>query len=139
MKTELIATLVITAALGGSSIVEGRAEALHILGATLAGGSISAVWSFLKSRREHIDQTDTWLLAYMALSGSMALGFLLAPELAPIDVPMPYGSAVIEIHAPLLSFVFSAGGGPLIQKLASGWLLEQAEKLNPFNHTPKGE
>jgi len=35
--------------------------------------------------------------------------------------------------APLLAFIFAISGAPIIERLASGWLLEQLEKINPLN------
>jgi hypothetical protein len=63
----------------------------------------------------------------------MGLAFFAAPYVAHRQIDLGDVGSISMPDAPLLAFIFAISGAPIIEKLASGWLLEQIEKINPLN------
>lgn len=133
MKFEPFGAILFTAALGTVSVAKGNAETIPLLAAVLLGGTVAGAWSVLKSRKKRASSTDTALWAYIAMIGSMGLAFFAAPYVAHREIDLGDVGSMTMPDAPLLAFIFAISGAPIIERLASGWLLEQLEKINPLN------
>jgi hypothetical protein len=133
MKFEPFGALIFTAALGTVGVAKGNADTILLLASVLLGGTVAGAWSVLKSRKKRASSTDTALWAYIAMIGSMGLAFFAAPYVAHRQIDLGDVGSMTMPDAPLLAFIFATGGAPIIEKLASGWLLQQIEKINPLN------
>ena len=142
MKFEPFGAVLFTAVLGAVSVAKSNAETIPLLAAVLLGGTVAGAWSVLKSRKKRASSTDTALWAYIAMIGSMGLAFFAAPYVAHRQIDLGDAGSMTMPDAPLLAFIFAISGAPIIERLASGWLLEQLEKINPLNrktYTEKGD
>ena len=133
MKFEPFGALLLTAVLGTVSVAKGNPETIPMLAGVLCGGTVAGAWSVLKSRKKRASSTDTALWAYIAMIGSMGLAFFAAPWVAHRQIDLGDAGIIAMPDAPFLAFIFAVSGAPIIERLASGWLLDQLEKINPLN------
>lgn len=85
------------------------------VGAVLAGGVCSCLYSLWKSRKRRADRTDSAIWALIALFGSMSLGWFVGPVLA--------GQHVLGFHLPgvaVMTWLLAIGGSPAIEWLLDG-------------------
>ena len=122
MKEPFIALAGITALVTSSGAIHDPALAGRV-GAVLAAGACSALYSWWKSRKRKADSTDTAIWALIALFGSMSFGWFLGPELAGreiMGVPLP--------AAPLMTWLLTLSGVPVIEWMLDGRALRLVMK-----------
>lgn len=124
MKEPFIALAGITALVTSSGAIRDQALADRI-GAVLAAGVCSALYSWWKSRKRKADGTDTAIWALIALCGSMSFGWFLGPALAGREL-----MGVSLPGAPLMTWLLTISGSPAIEWLLEGrgfkWALRKA-------------
>lgn len=124
MKEPFIALAGITALVTSSGAIRDPALADRI-GAVLAAGVVSALYSWWKSRRRKSDSTDTAIWALIALFGSMSFGWFLGPALAERSI-----AGLTLPGAPIMIWLLTISGSPAIEWLLEGrgfkWALKKA-------------
>lgn len=114
MKEPFIALAGITALVTSSGAIHDPALADRI-GAVLAAGVCSALYSWWKSRKRKADGTDTAIWALIALCGSMSFGWFLGPVLAGREI-MGFSLP----GAPIMVWLLTLSGSPAIEWLLDG-------------------
>lgn len=127
MKLDPFAALAAYGVAGVASIERGYP--LEFVAALVTGGFLALLFSLWKSRQRKADGIDTALWAMIALVGTMALAFYVAPSLDGKTIPI----VGIVITKPTAAFLIAAGGTPVIEWLLTGeafaWLKRLAEKF----------
>ena len=127
MKAEPLGVLYAVSAMAATGVVRQQHDLIPLLGSVLAGGFCTGLYSFWKSRKRAADPTDTSLWAMISIIGSMALGFFAAPDLAG-----EYGNGAFVIHEPLMAFIITTSGGPMIEWMLSGGSFRLVRDLWPW-------
>jgi hypothetical protein len=127
MKVDPFGVLFAYGAVGVASIERGYD--LEFIAALLTGGFLALCFSLWKSRQRKADGIDTSLWAMIALVGTMALAFFLAPSLDGKSIPI----VGITLTKPLAAFLIATGGTPFIEWLLTGeafaWVRKWGDKL----------
>lgn len=123
MKMDPFLTLGAFGVTGIASIRQGYD--LHFLAALLTGGVLALLFSLWKSRQRKADGIDTALWATIALIGTMALAFFLAPVMEGRSIPV----TDIVMTKPLAAFLIAVGGTPAIEWLLTGEAFKWAKKV----------
>jgi hypothetical protein len=117
MKEPFFALAGITALVTVSGAAESHAQAERI-GAMLAAGLCSCLYSLWKSKKRKADRHDTAIWAMIALVGSMSLGWFGGPIIA--DTPLPLLDGVQLPGVPFCTWLLAIGGAPLIEAMLDG-------------------
>lgn len=125
MKAEPFLMLSAVSALSVKTVERGQSYAPELIGAVLAGGFIAALYSYWKSRKMKSDITDTSIWLTIALIGSIAMGLLGAPVIAGKSF---FGLEIPEEAVPLVGFLLTVSGTPMIEWLLQGGLLRRFRK-----------
>jgi drug/metabolite transporter (DMT)-like permease len=114
-----------------ATVNRGDPNPYEFLGAILAGGFLALLFSFWKSRKRKADGIDTALWAMIALVGTMALAYFLAPTLDGKTIPV----VAIVLNKPLAAFLIALSGTPAIEWMLTGeafaWLRRIGDKFLP--------
>lgn len=112
----------------GVAAVE-RGYPLEFIAALVTGGFLALLFSLWKSRQRKADGVDTALWAMIALVGTMALAFYVAPSLDGKTIPL----IGIVVTKPTAAFLIAVGGTPFIEWLLTGeafaWLKRLVDKF----------
>lgn len=127
MKVDPFVALAAYGVAGVASI--DRGYPLEFIAALLTGGFLALCFSLWKSRQRKADGIDTSLWAMIALVGTMALAFFVAPQLDGRTIPL----VGITLTTPLAAFLIATGGTPFIEWLLTGeafaWVRKWGDKL----------
>ena len=113
MKEPFIALAGVTALVASSGAVSDPALADRI-GAVLATGTCSALYSWWKSRKRNADRTDTVIWALISLLGSMSLAWIFGPVLADREA-----LGIVTPGVPPMTWLLGMSAAPIIE-----WLLD---------------
>lgn len=115
---------------GVGAVHQGYAYPLEFMAALATGSFLALLHSYWKSRQRKANGIDTALWATIALIGSFALAFFVAPalegKLLPIvhvTVTLPMAAFLIAVSAtPFLEWLLTGEAFKLFQKLISKWV-----------------
>jgi len=114
MKEPFIALSAFGALVASSGAVNDPMLADRI-GAVLAAGVCSALYSWWKSRKRQADRTDTAIWAVIALCGSMSFGWFMGPALADREI---MGVTLPGIG--ITTWALTISGSPAIEWMLDG-------------------
>ena len=122
MKEPFIGLTGFTALVLSSGAVNDQALAERI-GAVIAAGTCSGLYSWWKSRKRKADRTDTAIWSLIALFGSMSFGWFVGPAFAEHEI-----MGVMLPGVPVMTLLFGMSGAPAIEWLLDGSAFKWARR-----------